>query len=105
MADTDLDDFFAKKDKSKKKNKSKFSASEILEKKDPLVKKIPKKKKEKKEQSQKTESVKPTSHAVSTYSIYCNINILGVLVVDMLSVLSHMVRVPDVNEHHQCCHF
>lgn len=61
MADAGLDDFFAKKDKSKKKSKSKFTATDILEKKDDLtvLKKI-KKKKEKKDQSQKTESDTPS---------------------------------------------
>ena len=56
MADSSLDDFFAKKDKSKKKSKSsKLTPDDILSKTDELVKKEKKSKKDKsKSQTSKT---------------------------------------------------
>ena len=56
MADSSLDDFFAKKDKSKKKSKStKLTPDDILSKSDEPVKKDKKTKKEKtKSQTSKT---------------------------------------------------
>ncbi|XP_033733180.1 protein CDV3 homolog [Pecten maximus] len=59
MADTSLDDFFAKKDKGKKKSKSKTTPSDILSKHDNFVSgddttKVKKKKKEKDKQNAAT---------------------------------------------------
>lgn len=60
MADASLDDFFAKKDKSKKKNKSKFTASDILAKKDeePKPEKPPTEKKKKEKVTEQQGDVK-----------------------------------------------
>ncbi|XP_069120414.1 protein CDV3 homolog [Argopecten irradians] len=66
MADTSLDDFFAKKDKSKKKNKSKTTPSDILSKHDNFVSgddstKVKKKKKEKDKQNTATSNSDSTN--------------------------------------------
>ena len=62
MADSSLDDFFAKKDKSKKKNKAKYTATDILAKQGEEPKKpvIEKKKKEK----EREKSDQPTNTSV-----------------------------------------
>ena len=53
MEDAELDDFFAKKDKSKRKAKAaKFTASDILAKQSEKPKKTTKKKKEKEKSNQ-----------------------------------------------------
>ncbi|KAJ8307162.1 hypothetical protein KUTeg_015246 [Tegillarca granosa] len=61
MADSSLDDFFAKKDKSKKKSKSKLTPSDILAKQEDGsdTRKKDKKKKEKEKQSTTTNSEEP----------------------------------------------
>ncbi|XP_060068023.1 protein CDV3 homolog [Ylistrum balloti] len=71
MADTSLDDFFAKKDKSKKKNKSKTTPSDILSKHDNFVSgddttKVKKKKKEKDKQNAATSNTDSTNTGNAT---------------------------------------
>ena len=62
MADSSLDDFFAKKDKSKKKGKSKVTPNDLLEKQKVKKKKATseKKKKENKPQSVEVDPTKLT---------------------------------------------
>ena len=56
MADDSLDDFFAKKDKSKKKGKAKVTPGDILAKQEEKPKKKTKKPKEEKQGGQETSS-------------------------------------------------
>lgn len=65
MADSSLDDFFAKKDKSKKKNKSKLTPSDIFAKQDVAIvgdtTKMKRKKKDKDKQNAATSSADSTN--------------------------------------------
>lgn len=74
MADASLDDFFAKKDKSKKKSKNKLPAIDILTEGDE-PKKI-KKKKEKKKEKENTETEQKTPTKVENVCLTMRVSFL-----------------------------
>ncbi len=65
MADTSLDDFFAKKDKTKKKGKSKVTPNELLEKRKIKKKKTPSEKKAEESEKSQQIDVDPTKLAAA----------------------------------------